>query len=253
MAGKYAHGTIQQAKHVMHGMFDGAFENGLITSNPCKKSISADMGYPAKDREPLSDETLKKFLEEIKGNPYENQYRFVLQTGIRAGELVGLKWSDIDVKNECFQVQRTMCYISEEKGWRIGEPKSKAGKRTIPLTKEALAILKNQKEKMNNLKVIPLEWREYVFLNEKGELIHNNTYLASMLWICKKLRIPRFTMHILRHTFASRCISNGMSPKVLQTILGHAKFEMTMDYYVHSDEDEKRTQIEMVSQALKAI
>ena len=146
-----------------------------------------------------------------------------------------------------------MRHISEAEGWRIGVPKSKAGMRTIPLTKEALTILKNQKAKMNNLKVIPLEWREYVFLNDHGELIRNNTYSASMIWICKKLKLKRFTPHILRHTFASRCISAGMSPKVLQTILGHAKFEMTMDYYVHSDEDEKRTQIEMFSQALKAI
>ena len=253
MADKYAYGTIQQTKHVMHGMFDSAFENGLISSNPCKKSISSEMGYSAKPREPLSDENLKKFLSEIKNHKYENQFKFILQTGIRVGELIGLTWEDIDFEKKCFQVKRTMRYISKEKGWRIGTPKSKAGLRTIPLTKEALDILKNQKAKMNKLKVKALKWKDYIFLNDNGELIENNTYLSSLLWICKKLNLPRFTMHILRHTFASRCISAGMSPKVLQTILGHSKFEMTMDYYVHSNEDEKRSQIEMVSQALKVI
>lgn len=253
MADRYAHGTIQQAKRVMHGMFLCAYENGLISSNPCMKSISAEMGYPAKMREALSDEDLKKFLKEIKSSPYENQYRLILNTGIRIGELVGLKWTDIDFENKCLYIRRTMRYISNKDGWRIGEPKSKAGKRTIPLSDEALEILKNQKDKISKLKVIPFEWREYVFLNDNGELIQNNTYLASMNWISKKLKINHYTPHNLRHTFASRWISAGLSPKVLQTIIGHQSFELTMMVYVHSSEDEKRSQIEMVSKAMKVV
>lgn len=70
-----------------------------------------------------------------------------LQTGLRTGELVGLKWEDIDFENKTLKVQRSMEYRYSVGVWRVGEPKSKSGYRTIPLTDEAIRILKAQKEK----------------------------------------------------------------------------------------------------------
>ena len=88
------------------------------------------------------------------GYSYENQYRFVLQTGLRTGELAGLKWSDIDFKNRTMKIERTMEYRYSVGEWRVGPPKSKSGYRTIPLTDEAIRILENQKAKNKSLKEI---------------------------------------------------------------------------------------------------
>ena len=77
-------------------MLEFAKENEVILSNPCKKSVKSDMGKPSQKKEALTIDVQKKFIEYAKGQSYENQFRFILQTGLRTGELVGLKWEDID-------------------------------------------------------------------------------------------------------------------------------------------------------------
>ena len=103
------------------------------------------------------------------------------------------------------------------------------------------------------IKVIPIEWADQVFLCRKGELVKNSTYDTALFKICDKVGIKRFSMHVLRHTFATRCIGAGMMPKTLQKILGHSNIGITMNLYVHITEDEKRKEIELVAGALKVI
>ena len=134
--------------------------------------------------------------------------------------------------------------------WRVGEPKSSSGYRTIPLTNEAIRILKDQKIKNSRLKVTPIEWREYVFLCRKGTPIKNSTYDTALYKICNKAGIKPFAMHILRHTFATRCIEGGMKPKTLQKILGHSNIGITMNLYVTTTDDEKQKEIELVENTL---
>jgi len=103
------------------------------------------------------------------------------------------------------------------------------------------------------IKVIPMEWADQVFLCRKGEPVKNSTYDTALFKLCDKVGIKRFSMHILRHTFAIRCIEAGMMPKTLQKILGHSNIEITMNLYVHITEDEKHKEIELVAGALKVI
>jgi integrase len=249
----YRTSTIYQTRITLFNMLEFAKENDVILSNPCKKSVKSDMGKPADKKEALTIETQKTFLKGAEGQSYENQYRFILQTGLRTGELVGLKWEDIDFRKKTLTVQRSMEYRYKVGEWRIGEPKSKSGYRTIPLTDEAIRILKNQKEKNKNIKIIPIEWTEFVFLCRKGTPIKNSTYDTALFKICDKVGIKRFSMHVLRHTFATRCIEAGMKPKTLQMILGHSNIGITMNLYVHTTEDEKQKEIELVAEALKVI
>ncbi len=172
--------TIYQTRIALYNMLDFAKENDVIINNPCKKSAKSDMGQPSDKKEALTIDVQRKFLEAARDQSYENQYRFVLQTGIRTGELVGLKWDDIDFKNKTLTISRTM---------------------------------------------------EYRY----------------------KVGIKRFSMHVLRHTFATRCIEAGMMPKTLQKILGHSNIGITMNLYVHITEDEKHKEIELVAGALKVI
>ena len=143
--------------------------------------------------------------------------------------MVGLKWKDVDLKSKTIQIRRSMEYRYSAKKWRIGEPKSKSGYRTIPLTEEAVAILKKQKEKNKRISEISTEWEEFVFLCRKGTPVKNSTYDTALFKICDKAKIPRFSMHILRHTFATRCIEAGMKPKTLQMLLGHSNIGITME------------------------
>lgn len=245
----YRTSTIYQTRISLFNMFEFAKENDVIINNPCKKSVKSDMGKPSEKKEALSIEVQKRFLEYAEGQSYENQFRFVLQTGLRTGELVGLKWEDIDFENKTLKVQRSMEYRYSVGVWRVGEPKSKSGYRTIPLTDEAIRILKEQKEKNKKIKVISKEWAEQVFLCRKGEPIKNSTYDTALFKICDKAEIKRFSMHVLRHTFATRCIEGGMMPKTLQKILGHSNIGITMNLYVHITE-EKQREIDLVASAL---
>lgn len=101
--------------------------------------------------------------------------------------------------------------------------------RTIPLTDEAIRILKAQKEKNRKIKVVPMEWSEQVFLCRKGEPVKNSTYDTALFKICDKVGIKRFSIHVLRHTFAIRCMEGGMMPKTLQKILGHSNIGITLN------------------------
>ena len=245
--------TIYQTRIALYNMLDFAKENDVIINNPCKKSVKSDMGQPSDKKEALTIDVQRKFLEAARDQNYENQYRFVLQTGLRTGELVGLKWDDIDFKNKTLTISRTMEYRYKVGEWRIGPPKSGSGYRTVPLTDEAIRILKAQKEKNSKIKVIPMEWADQVFLCRKGEPVKNSTYDTALFKICDKVGIKRFSMHVLRHTFATRCIEAGMMPKTLQKILGHSNIGITMNLYVHITEDEKHKEIELVAGALKVI
>lgn len=242
--------TIYQTRIALYNMFEFAKENDVILSNPCKKSVKSDMGKPSQKKEALTIDAQKKFLEQAKGQSYENQYRFILQTGLRTGELVGLKWEDVDFENRTLEIQRSMEYRYSVGVWRVGEPKSKSGYRTIPLTDEAVRILLAQKEKNDKIKFISEEWSGYIFLSRKGEPVKNSTYDTALFKICEKAGINKFSMHVLRHTFATRCIEGGMMPKTLQKILGHSNIGITMNLYVHITEEEKQKEIDMVACAL---
>lgn len=242
--------TMYQTRIALFNMLDFAKENDIIMNNPCKKSVKSDMGKPSEEKKALEVADQKRFLEFAEGQSYENQYRFVLQTGLRTGELVGLKWADIDFEKKTVTISRSMEFRHAYHEWRIGEPKSKSGYRTIPLTDEAIRILKDQKAKNSKIRVVPLEWREFVFLCRKGTPVKNSTYDTALYKICNKANIEPFAMHILRHTFATRCIEAGMKPKTLQKILGHSNIGITMNLYVTTTEDEKQKEIERVAEAL---
>ena len=249
----YHNGTIKQTRIVIHNLFEDAKDNGIITANPMKRSFKCEGGKPKKEREALTEKELKLFLKGIEGHRLEIQYRFILQTGLRIGELIGLRWSDIDLSNRLIKVQRTMSYKSATHSWRIGEPKSQAGRRTIPLTDEAVRLLKMQREKNKELRVIPIEYADYVFIDEGGP-IKQGTYNAALKkTLCGKSGIKPISVHQLRHTFATRCVVGGMSPKILQTVLGHSAIGVTMDYYVHTTRDEVAKELEKVSASLTAI
>lgn len=187
------------------------------------------------------------------GTSNYNQFAFLLQTGLRTGEMIGLKWSDIDFENGVITIERSMEYRHSTGEWRIGPPKSKSGYREIPMTQECREILKRQKMKMKDLKVINPKFREFVFLCRKGEPTKNSAYDTTLFKLAEKAGMESLSMHSLRHTYATRCIEAGMRPKTLQTLLGHSKISITMDLYVHVTDDEKKKEVEKIERVLNVV
>ena len=249
----YRTSTIYQTRIALYNMLDYAFLNDVIMKNPCSKVVKSDIGKASRKKEALTRDTQRTFCRTVEGNAYECQYRFLLQTGLRTGELVGLKWSDVDWDERTLTINRSMEYRHSTKEWRVGEPKSKSGYRTIPLTDEAIEILRLQKKKNKSITVVPLEWSEYIFLCRKGTPVKNSTYDTMLFKLCDKAGIQRFSMHVLRHTFATRCIEAGMKPKTLQTILGHSNIGITMNLYVHTTDEQKHKEIDRIAEALKVV
>ena len=252
-ANNLSNNTILGIRRAMHSMFEYALDNDIIFSNPCKKSVSAKIGKEPVPRRSLTIDEQARFIERAKYSSHYNDFRFVLQTGLRVGELTGLQWSDIDLVNKRLNVRRTLSYESKLGKWYERKPKSSAGERIVPLTKEAIDILNLQKEKNSKYKIIPFEWKEQIFLDCKGEPVKDENYNKCIKRICKKCGIEKFTMHVLRHTFATRCVEAGMKPKILQRILGHSKIGMTMDLYVHAEEEEKMKEMAQIEDSLRMV
>lgn len=246
--------SMKAYKEVVCNFFAYAVENDVINKNPCNKLVKCNIGQDSSDRLPLTLDQQKIFLDSIKGHFFELQYKFVLQTGLRVGELIALKWEDVDFDKKCINIRRTANYmnINGLKDWVIGPPKSSAGIRTIPLTNEAIEILYKQRNRNILMKVVDLQFKDYVFLH-KGHLVKQSGYDCRLITICNRAKLPKFSMHNLRHTFATRCIEAGMKPKTLQTILGHSSLSITMNRYVHTTDDEMKKEIELVEQSLSLV
>lgn len=253
MISGYRNSTIKQTKSIMYRVFEGAVENNLIASNPVTKSVNCKKGGKSKPERVLTVKEQQAFLMAAKKSVNYNQYAFVLQTGLRVGELRGLKWSDIDFKNREMHIQRSMGYCYSVKEWIIGPPKSESGNRIIPLTEEAINILKLQKEKNSKLNVISIEFKDFVFLCKNGTPARTSDYDCILAGICKRAMIEKISIHTLRHTFATRCIEAGMRPKTLQKILGHAEISTTMNLYVHVTEDAKTEEMRNIEGTLKVV
>lgn len=249
--GDYKDSTIKLARITMNVLFDDAVDNGLITKNPVTKSVKVASDNEETSKRAMSVDEQKRFLEMAKDSSYFNQYSFVLQTGLRTGELTALKWSDVDFENKVLHIRRTMDFRNNE--WKISTTKTKNGKRDVPLTQKAIEILLNLKKDNRKTNVIPMEYHDLVFLSKNGKPILNSAYNMILRRICEKSGIEKFSMHELRHTFATRCIQAGMTPKTLQGILGHANISTTMDIYVHVTEDSKSREIKSVESMLNVV
>lgn len=253
MSSRYSNSVIAQTRLVMRMMFDSAVENELLYKNPVTKSVKCTAGRNPKEMRALTIDEQKLFLETIKGTNNYNQYALLLQTGLRTGEMIGLRWTDVDFEKRVLHIRRTMEYRHSAGEWKIGDPKTKNSIREIPLTQEAVNILKNQKEKLISMDIKSTEFPDNVFLCKDGTPTKNSAYDSDLFYYCDKAKIKRFSMHVLRHTFATRCIESGMRPKTLQMILGHSNIGVTMNLYVHVTDEEKAREVQSIEKNLKII
>ena len=255
-SGRYSNGTMELTQITLHALFKGAVENDYLQKNPAENLKLKHRDNDSEERRVLTREEQKIFKEYSKNTLYNNAYCLVLETGLRAGEIGGLQWDDIDFDNKVVYVQRTILQDAQKGGFYFGEPKTKKSKRKIPLTNEAISILNNQKLMQSKLKMRSKNWNNdwdgLVFTTINGNPVGSSTFRSMMIRIVKNINFDRQCnvgsddyeefehcyMHSLRHTFATRCIENGIQPKTLQKILGHSTLSTTMDLYVHVTDDQ---------------
>ena len=173
--------TIAQCRIALSNMFTFAVKNEVVLHFPVKKSVKA----PKKVRFLTLDEQ-KRFLEAAKSTVNYYQFAFLLQTGLRTGELVGLKWEDIDFKKRTITINRIMDFLNGDGVFRIGKLKSKAGHRVIPMTQTVYDILIAKKHEAENRKICNLQYNDFVFLNRKGMPTKSFAFDNAIYDIAKK-------------------------------------------------------------------
>lgn len=263
MSEEYAGSTIRQTYITMGIMFRDAVNNGVIIKHPMDGVRFTKPVRDAGDIRFLTVEEQRIFLEYAKKSHNYRQYALILETGLRTGEMIGLTWDAIDWKKRTLTVDKSLEYRYTTGAWSAGPPKTKSGYRTIPLSKTAYKILEDLYSERYFRKESPLleeelefidrisgktrklVMKDLVFINWRtGEPNKNSSYDTHLYKICDAAGIPRFSMHALRHTYATRAIEAGMQPKVLQMLLGHVSLKTTMDRYVHVTDDSLRIGME---------
>lgn len=221
-------GTQELTRITMQQLFNSAVDNELIGRSPLTRTVKVHKTEKTERRVFTAQEQVL-FIDYLKSHnhKYSKAYQFILETGLRVGELRGLMWSDLtDTK---LTVNRNVVYVDSEIKDVVGLPKTEAGHRIVPLTMRAREIIRDCKRQ-------PVVG-QYVFTDYKGEIVSKSSLDSGLLNICQKLGIEGITVHGLRHSFATRCIERGMNPKTLQKILGHSSLSVTMDLYVHVTDD----------------
>ncbi|MEE3467204.1 MAG: tyrosine-type recombinase/integrase [Eubacterium sp.] len=234
-------GSVAKVKSIMGALFESAVENKMIHANPVTKNVKY-LREETPERTIMTFDEQCQFMEVGQDYAHYDVFVFILNTGLRCGEMSALRWKDIDWEAREIHINGTMFYNAEKKAFEVNSPKTKSSIRTIPLTDDAYEVLKRRKMQRAE-KPVSMEYHEFVFVGSEGKPLINYVYNKCLARIAKKIGVEKLTMHSLRHTFATRCIEDGMKPKVLQKILGHKNLAQTMDLYVHVTDDEKASEI----------
>ena len=156
-----------------------------------------------------------------------------LYTGLRIGELLALKWTDIDFKNKLININRTFETISNNHKVMTYEdlPKTDNSIRELPISNQLLSILKKLKS---------ISKSDYVVASYKDTSIKIRAYQKSFENLLNKLKIKHYSFHSLRHTFATRLLENGVDVKTISELMGHSSPTITLNRYVHTNIENKR-------------
>ena len=227
-----APGTVRLMHGILHKALEQAVKWGVVPRNVCKATTPPKLN--PEEIHPLDAEQAKQILEAARGNRLEALYVLAVTAGLRIGELLGLKWEDIDLDAETLHVRRTKSQAKS--GPTFTTPKNGKG-RSIRLTRRAVEALKSHKAAQNaeRLKLGDL-WEDngLVFCTKAGKpLDFRNVATASFKPLLKTAGLLDIRFHDLRHTCATLLLSRGHHPKLVQDLLGHASVAMTLDRYSH--------------------
>ena len=213
---------------MLHQAMDAAVRERLIVKNPTEGTVIPKVNYAPKQI--LTEEQLDRFLAVVKGDPVWSDFFYTeLTTGLRRGEICGLKWQDFEEKTGRLHVRRTV-HLRKGGGVRVGETKTEKGARTILLPPSTVEVLKQRKRK---------SYSDWIFHNPVIPEVpmDPSTAYNRLKILLRQAELPSIRFHDLRHTFATHAMSSGVDAKTLSSILGHTNASFTLDTYTHTTTD----------------
>src|SRR5215207_1725443 len=229
----FAPASVNKLHVTLHKALDQAVRWRMIPRNVAAV-VKAPRPNP-KEMRTLSAEETRKLLEAARGDRFEALYVLAVTTGMRQGELLALKWQDVDLENATVSVRRTLT----KNGTRLlfGVPKTKKSRRTIRLTEAAVRVLREHLDRqLARIERLGDLYKDQglVFASEVGTPMNpTNLRRRSLASLLKRAKLPRIRFHDLRHTCATLLLSRNVHPKYVQELLGHANIAITLDTYSH--------------------
>jgi integrase len=244
--------TVQSIHAVLHKALDNAVRLGSLSRNvsdriPLPRIVKHEI-------KPLTLEQAQHLLKSVREHRLEALFALALATGMRLGELLGLRWQDIDFTAGSLQVRHILSYVRSQ-GFVESEPKTAKGKRRITLPAFMLDSLKQHRVRQLEAKLkAGSSWkdRDLVFCADRGGYLNPaSTMQVVFKSVLKKAGLPQMRFHDLRHSAATILLSMGVHPKVVQELLGHSRISMTMDIYSHVLPTMQKDAMERMNDALQ--
>ncbi len=263
--------TLDNIHTVLHQVLELAVEDDYLRYNPSDNALrKLKRAHDGEKRRALTvpqQDLFEAYL--AKQGPYHRWYPIfvvMLWTGMRVGEITGLRWCDINLDEGTISINHTLVYYDQrnENGctFAINTPKTKAGERTIPMlpkVRKAFLMEKAYQDEVGIKSTAVVDgYRDFIFVNRFGKTQNQSTLnraLKRIIRDCnyevmdnypddeKAVTLPNFTNHSLRHTFTTRMCEAGVNVKAMQDILGHADAETTMNIYAEATKDLKTTEL----------
>lgn len=243
---------------LVNGALEQAVKLGKISMNPNRAVV-----LPKKQKyeiEPLTENEVKRLLEQAKGTKLYLPILVEVYTGMRKGELLGLCWQNVDLDKGVICVRTSLARVPIEgdvekvSELKLLTPKTSKSVRTIPLTDRVIEELKRHKREQTVWKEANKDiWieRNLVFCKENGDFLEPRDFLADFQKLLKKAGLRKCRFHDMRHTFASMLLNEGEELKVIQELLGHTTITTTADIYAHLKTEKKLQAVCKIGEALE--
>ncbi|PUU86920.1 site-specific integrase [Halanaerobium sp.] len=228
--------TVRMHHNLLNSIFEYAQRLEIIERNPVSL-ISLPKKKKSKHKF-LSREELNQILDYSEGLWIHDYILVAVSTGMRRGEMIGLEWENVDLKNKKISVVQALKRTSQ--GIELSEPKTKSSVRSISITDNTVAILRKIKSEQEKNKLNMgdnyNDRFDFVFCEKNGRYCNPNTVTRRFKRVVEAIGLEEIKLHDLRHTMASFLIKIA-NPKVVQERLGHSSISMTMDLYSHLSDD----------------
>jgi integrase len=244
--------TVHHLHVVLHGVFKQAVRWGMVPRNVTEMVDAPRRTFP--EIATWNAQQVARFFEAGDQHYLAAFWRLALLTGMRRGELLGLKWDDIDFERGTLAVRRT---LSRGRGgtWELGHPKTASGRRSIALPQSCVSALRKHRVAQNTERLQLGElWddHDFIFTNRTGGPLHVNSMALQFEKLTKATGLPKIRFHDLRHTSATLLLAKGVHPKIVQERLGHADISMTLNRYSHVTPDMQRLAADALDEAFSS-
>lgn len=229
----YSQTTIRMIHAVLHRALNQAVRWGIIMRNPA--SVVNKPKPRRKEMKIWNETEVVSFLSLFTGTRFDALFYLAVTTGMRKGELLGLKWNDLDWGNQELNIQRQLVRVTG-KGRVFQEPKTAAGRRVVVLGNGAIERLRKHQAIQDDLRQFAgIRWKDHgvIFTTTIGTPENPDNVYHRFKGAIKKAGLPEIRFHDLRHTAATLMLKQGIHPKVVQERLGHSDISLTLNTYSH--------------------